>query len=187
MRLIRAQKFSAFFADSGKPCSVRFFWRVIGAQRFEGARAVIFGSIQMSDKSAVLEPPDTARQNPFGTIPVPFVLLMRRFAQIVPAIICPIAVLMVDLIRPVSRLHHPNDAMSEKHAPVKTDIEIARVRTARLFTRVAAVPFALIVRVFEMMQRARPPYQHTRIGVIVETFPQILCGRQPFRHRECVA
>lgn len=185
MRLVRTQKLPAFFAYSGEPRSVRFFWRVKAAEVDRSVIAFYLGGKSWSLASLS----DAARQPSIGATAVPFVLLMSCFSQVSPAIVSAIAIFVIDRLRPFAGLHSPDHAMrsvmSVTH--VYKIIPPVWICAARSSAGEKSIPSGLRMRILEVVQWARLPRQRARVRVIIETFTQIFCARQPLSHGECIA
>lgn len=185
MKLVGTQEIATFIANGCEPCGMGFFWRVKAAKMDLPTVPLYLGG----ETWTFARSPHSARQSSVRTIAVPFVLLVSCFSQVLPAIVSAVAIFMIDRLRPFAGLHSPDHAVQTvvRLADLNKIVAPFRVRASGFSVGEKSIPRGLCMRILKVMRRPCFPRQHASMGIIVETFAQILCGRQILRHRECIA
>lgn len=170
--LILLQKLTTHFGDVSKPCSVSFLGSVKAA---EVDRFMIEFYLRCKSR-AFARTPYTTWQHSVRSRAVPFILLVRRFSQVCPAVVVPVAVYMVNRLRPCSGHHRPDDAMHKNLPAVDLSLYVSGIPRSCLPAGEIAVPSSLGISMLEMVQRARLPRQSSGKRIIRQSLMQIVCG-----------
>lgn len=180
MRLVGAEKLAALFADSRQPCGVRFLGRVKTAEMDR----LMVPFYLSSETLSFARSPHAAGKSSFRSAAVPFVLLMRCLAQIFPAIIPAVTILVVDRTRPFAGLHGPDYAVHPMVSVIHVDKVVSPigVGASRSPAGEKSIPGILRVLILKVMKGARFPGQQARRGVVIQTLTQVLCAGQLLGH-----
>lgn len=181
MNLPGAEKLPALFANPQAPRLMRTFWRVIGADVLDGPASVLPDHDRASVESSLARWINASRELP--DVPaVPLVLLVGRFAQVLPSIIRRIAVSVIKRLRPFASLHHPDQTMGGELSGVYENADVSvSARCACAFSRMVTIPCVLCIRMLEMMQRPCLPRQNADCWIVRKALMQIIGRWQPFR------
>lgn len=178
MTLFGPKELASLLTHEATPSLVRQFWCVVSA---DVDQPTVTDCPRHKATSLALARHNTTRQKSVVLSAVPHVLLVGRLAQIVPAIIRRLAILMVDRLGPSAGLNDPDQTMCSELACIHEDTRMPiPVRTTCWFSGKATVPFALRRLMLEVMQRSCFPRQDAGSGIVGKALTQIIGCRQPF-------